>query len=159
MLLSYLFLSWVAPHPLCFWSTNDEYMLLMKLGFKITHLMLNQNSLFYWEPLSVSSSDNHQNTDITLPCGHAPSGRVCCVFLESFWPFFTSCCPPLEFRRSRASSIFAGLLQRVFWWVCRSQESGERGRCFVVQLICLALRLAWPTNYLSKGHSQALWIL
>lgn len=25
-----------------------------------------------------------------------------------------------------------------------------------MQLIHLALRLAWPTNYLSKGHSQAL---
>lgn len=38
----------------------------------------------------------------------------------------------------------------------KSQEPGERGGCSVVQLIHLALRLAWPTNYLSKGHSQAL---
>lgn len=37
----------------------------------------------------------------------------------------------------------------------KSQEPGERRCRCVVQLIHLALRLAWPTNYLSKGHSPA----
>lgn len=91
---------------------------------------------------------------------HAPLGRICCVFSELFWPFFTSICPPLRFWRSRASSALLGYCRefsdRCVETLWKSREPGERGRCFVVQLIHLALRLAWPTNYLSKGRSQAL---
>ena len=122
--------------------------------------MSNQNLLFYWGLLSVSCSDNHWNTDVTLLCGPCPFGRICWLFSELFWPFFTIICPPLGFWRSRASSALLGYC-REFSDKCvealqKGQEPGERGRCSVVQLIHLALRLAWPTNYLSKGHSQAL---
>lgn len=120
--------------------------------------MSNQNSLFCWGLPPVSCSDDHWNTDTTHPGGAFPFGQT---FVVSFQNCSDPSSPPFvllwdsedpgRVQPCWAPAEFSGK------HVETSQESGtwRRRRMLCLQLIHLVLRRSWPTNYLSKGHSQA----
>ena len=133
----------------------------MKCVFRRSFSDVKPNSLFLWGLPSASCSDNHSNTDVTLPGGPCPFGQtLSCPFrtvLTLLHLPFVLLGDSEDPGRGQPCWVTAEsfLTEPLVETLLKSQESGERRHRCVAQLIHLALRLAWPTNYLSKGHSQA----
>lgn len=157
-----LFPSWVGSLPpllLKHWWRIAVF--LMKCVFRRSFSDVKPNSLFLWGLPSASCSDNHSNTDVTLPGGPCPFGQtLSCPFrtvLTLLHLPFVLLGDSEDPGRGQPCWVTAEsfLTEPLVETLLKSQESGERRHRCVAQLIHLALRLAWPTNYLSKGHSQA----
>lgn len=157
-----LFPSWVGPLPsllLKHWWRICVF--LMKCVFRRSYSDVKPDSLFHWGPPSASCSDTNSNTAITLPGGPCPFGQtLLCLFrtvLTLLHLHFVLLWDSEDLGQGQPCWVTAEsfLIDTFVETLLKSQEPGERQQHCVVQLIHLALRLAWPTNYLSKGHSWA----